>query len=39
VGTVGQEYSLSYARDEPFELRGSLTMHPADPMEMRLEGR
>ncbi|MFC4359708.1 cytochrome P450 [Halobium salinum] len=39
MGTVGQRYSLEYARDEPFELRGSLTMHPADPMEMRLEER
>ncbi|MFC6724814.1 cytochrome P450 [Halobium palmae] len=39
VGTVAQRFSLAYARDEPFDLRGSLTMHPADGMEMRLVER
>jgi cytochrome P450 len=39
LGTVGQRYSLSYAREEPFDLRGSLTMHPEQPMTMRLDER
>jgi cytochrome P450 len=39
LGTVCQQYRLEYARDEPFELRGSLTMHPRQPMEMRLVER
>jgi cytochrome P450 len=39
MGTVCQEYSLEYARDGEFELRGSLTMHPREPMEMRLVER
>jgi cytochrome P450 len=39
VAVVGQEYSLEYARDEPFDLRGSLTMHPEDGMPMRVRTR
>jgi cytochrome P450 len=39
LGTVCQEYRLEYERDEPFDLRGSLTMHPRQPMEMRLVER
>lgn len=39
MGTVCQQYRLEYARDEPFELRGSLTMHPRQLMEMRLVER
>jgi cytochrome P450 len=39
LGTVAQRYSLSYAREEPFDLRGSLTMHPEEPMRMRLDAR
>jgi cytochrome P450 len=39
VGTVCQEYRLEYLRDEPFDLRGSLTMHPRQPMEMRVVER
>ena len=35
VGTVARNYRLEYAREEPFSLRGSLTMHPREPMEMR----
>jgi cytochrome P450 len=39
LGTVAQRYTLSYDREEPFDLRGSLTMHPKEPMTMRLHGR
>ncbi|KAB1197677.1 MULTISPECIES: cytochrome P450 [Haloferax] len=39
LGTVAQQYELDYVRDEPFSLRGSLTMHPREPMEMRLRAR
>ncbi|RLM56743.1 cytochrome P450 [Halobellus sp. Atlit-31R] len=39
LGTVAQEYELDYVRDRPFELRGSLTMHPEEPMGMRLTPR
>ncbi|MFB6089788.1 MAG: cytochrome P450 [Halobellus sp.] len=39
LGTVAQEYELDYVRDEPFELRGSLTMHPDEPMGMRIRRR
>ncbi|SDX77916.1 cytochrome P450 [Halobellus clavatus] len=39
VGTVAQAYELDYVRDEPFELRGSLTMHPQEPMGMRIRAR
>jgi cytochrome P450 len=36
LATVARDYRLEYARDEPFDLRGSLTMHPEQPMLMRL---
>ncbi|WP_416838208.1 cytochrome P450 [Haloferax sp. DFSO52] len=39
LGTVAQQYELDYSRDEPFSLRGSLTMHPREPMGMRLHAR
>jgi cytochrome P450 len=39
LGTVCQEYRLEYERDEPFDLRGSLTMHPRESMEMRVVER
>jgi cytochrome P450 len=39
VGSVAQEFELDYLRDEPFSLRGSLTMHPQEPMGMRLQKR
>ena len=39
LATVAQEYELDYVRDEPFDLRGSLTMHPEEPMGMRLRER
>ena len=39
LGTVAQEYELEYARDRPFDLRGSLTMHPQEPMAMRVRSR
>ncbi|WP_224270582.1 cytochrome P450 [Haloprofundus salinisoli] len=40
LGTVAQKYSLEYVgEDDPLTLRGSLTMHPRNPMEMRLHAR
>ncbi|MFC6827087.1 cytochrome P450 [Halopelagius fulvigenes] len=39
LGTVAQQYDLEYVREEPFDLRGSLTMHPEEPMGMRLRAR
>ncbi|QGX95574.1 cytochrome P450 [Haloplanus rallus] len=39
LAVVGREYRLEYARDEPFDLRGSLTMHPEDGMPMRVRER
>ncbi|KAB1192856.1 cytochrome P450 [Haloferax sp. MBLA0076] len=39
LGTVAQQYELDYIRDRPFSLRGSLTMHPQEPMGMRLHAR
>jgi cytochrome P450 len=39
LGTVAQRYELDYVRDRPFDLRGSLTMHPDEPMGMRLRSR
>jgi cytochrome P450 len=39
LGTVASEYELDYARDRPFDLRGSLTMHPEEPMAMRVQSR
>jgi cytochrome P450 len=39
LGTVAQQFELEYANDEPFDLRGSLTMHPDRPVKMRLCAR
>jgi cytochrome P450 len=39
LGCVAQRYELDYVRDRPFDLRGSLTMHPDEPMGMRLRER
>ncbi|ELZ30853.1 cytochrome p450 [Halogeometricum pallidum JCM 14848] len=39
LATVTQAYELDYVRDEPFDLRGSLTMHPEEPMGMQLKRR
>jgi cytochrome P450 len=39
LGTVGQEYRLDYEGEGPLALRGSLTMHPREPMEMRVVER
>ncbi|RDI71809.1 cytochrome P450 [Halopelagius longus] len=39
LGTVAQRYELEYVREKPFDLRGSLTMHPDEPMGMRLRAR
>lgn len=39
LGTVAQRYELEYVREKPFDLRGSLTMHPDEPMGMRLRKR
>ena len=39
LAVVGREFSLQYDRDRPFDLRGSLTMHPENGMPMRVERR
>jgi cytochrome P450 len=39
LGTVCPRYRLEYVGAEPFDLRGSLTMHPREPMEMRVVER
>ncbi|MFB6123083.1 MAG: cytochrome P450 [Haloferacaceae archaeon] len=39
LGTIASRYRLEYARDGPFDLRGTLTMHPNDPVEMRVVPR
>ncbi|MFD1633269.1 cytochrome P450 [Haloplanus ruber] len=39
LAVIGQEYRLDYGRDEPFDLRGSLTMHPENGMPMRVRER
>ncbi|KTG07947.1 cytochrome P450 [Haloprofundus marisrubri] len=40
LGTVAQKYSLDYVgEDDSLTLRGSLTMHPRNPMEMQLHSR
>ncbi len=39
LGTVARQFSLERVEDGPLSLRGSLTMHPADGMEMRVERR
>ena len=33
LGTVGQKYRLEPVSEEPIDLRGSLTMHPEEPIE------
>ncbi|MFB6130295.1 MAG: cytochrome P450 [Salinigranum sp.] len=39
VATVARAYDLDRAEDRPLRLRGSLTMHPRDPVRMRLRAR
>ncbi len=39
LGTVAQRYRLRRESEGSLSLRGSLTMHPEDPVEMRLEAR
>ena len=39
VATVAQEYELDAARSGPLDLRGSLTMHPEEPVSMRVRPR
>ncbi|MFC4247068.1 cytochrome P450 [Natribaculum luteum] len=39
ASTVAQRYRLRRVDDGPIELRGSLTAHPEDGMEMRIERR
>ena len=39
AATVAQQYRLRRVDDGPIDLRGSLTAHPEDGMEMRLERR
>ena len=39
TATVAANYDLDYNRDEPFDLRGSLTMHPQQPMSMQVTKR
>jgi cytochrome P450 len=39
LGTVCRDYRLEYLGDGPIDLRGSLTMHPKEPVEMRVVER
>ena len=39
LGTVAQQYRLEYEGESPLALRGSLTMHPKEPMTMRVVER
>ena len=39
AATVARKFRLRRIDDGPMELRGSLTMHPREPVEMRLEAR
>lgn len=39
IGTVAQTYDLAYLGDGGFGLRGSLTMHPDQPVAMRIRSR
>jgi cytochrome P450 len=39
LATVGREYRLDYLGDGDLDLQGSLTMHPANGMPMRVERR
>jgi cytochrome P450 len=39
LATLGQRYRLERARDDDLELQGSITMHPREPVEMRVVER
>jgi cytochrome P450 len=39
LATIADQWTLDRVDDGPLDLRGSLTMHPADGMEMRIEHR
>jgi cytochrome P450 len=39
LATVARRYRLERARDDELELQGSITMHPREPMEMRVRER
>ena len=39
LSTIADRWPLDRVDDGPLDLRGSLTMHPADGMEMRIERR
>ena len=39
LATVGQQYRLEHLGDGPLQLRGSLTMHPDEPVAMGLRAR
>ena len=39
LSTVAQEYTMEYLGSDDLRLRGSLTMHPAEPVAMRLWAR
>jgi len=39
LSTVAQEYTMEYLGSEDLRLRGSLTMHPEEPVAMRLVAR
>jgi cytochrome P450 len=39
LATVAREYELEYTREGPLDLRGSLTMHPQEPVAMRVRSR
>jgi hypothetical protein len=39
LSTVAQEYTMEYLGSDDLRLRGSLTMHPEEPVAMRLVER
>ena len=39
LSTVAQEYTMEYLGSDDLQLRGSLTMHPEEPVAMRLRER
>lgn len=39
LAVIGRDHRLTYTGEDDFGLRGSLTMHPADGMPMRVERR
>ena len=39
LSTVAQEYTMTYLGSDDLGLRGSLTMHPEEPVAMRLQER